>query len=131
MLGLTGTLAHSAYSANVLKAEIDALKESKQNTLVSGATIKTINGQSVLGAGNIAINQTANQEPLYFIPHIDEHKVLTWTNNGGLLNPAPIDLNPFDLVGQDGKQFDPEQVPKPVLTFVELDGGELTSGSSN
>lgn len=131
MLGLTGTLAHSAYSANVLKAQIDALKERKQDKLVSGATIKTINGQSVLGYGNIAINQAANQQPLYFTPHIDENNVLTWTNNGGLLNPAPVDLNPFDLIDQHGKQLDPEQAPRPVLTFVELDGGELTSGSSN
>lgn len=131
MLGLTGTLAHSAYSANVLKAQIDALKESKQNSLVSGATIKTINGQSVLGSGNITINQITSKQPLYFVPHVDEHNILTWTNNGGLLNPPPVDLNPFDLMGQDGKQLDPEQTPRPVLTFVELDGGELTSGSSN
>lgn len=61
MLELTGALAHSAYSANVLKAEIDALKESKQNKLVSGATIKTINGQSVLGSGDIKINPTENR----------------------------------------------------------------------
>ena len=31
-----------------------------------------------------------------FIPHIDEDKILTWTNDGGLPNPEPIDLNPFD-----------------------------------
>ena len=31
-----------------------------------------------------------------FIPHIDEDKILTWTNNGGLENPDPVDLNPFD-----------------------------------
>lgn len=31
-----------------------------------------------------------------FIPHIDENKVLTWTNDKGLDNPEPVDLNPFD-----------------------------------
>lgn len=31
-----------------------------------------------------------------FIPHISEDKILTWTNDGGLENPDPVDLNPFD-----------------------------------
>lgn len=31
-----------------------------------------------------------------FIPHIDEDKILTWTNDKGLPNPKPVDLNPFD-----------------------------------
>lgn len=31
-----------------------------------------------------------------FIPHIDEDKILTWTNDKGLDNPDPVDLNPFD-----------------------------------
>ena len=31
-----------------------------------------------------------------FTPHIDEDKILTWTNDKGLPNPDPVDLNPFD-----------------------------------
>lgn len=31
-----------------------------------------------------------------FVPEISEQKILSWTNNGGLNNPAPVDLNPFD-----------------------------------
>ena len=31
-----------------------------------------------------------------FVPHIDEDKILTWTNDKGLENPEPVDLNPFD-----------------------------------
>lgn len=31
-----------------------------------------------------------------FVPHISEDNILTWTNNGGLENPEPVDLNPFD-----------------------------------
>lgn len=31
-----------------------------------------------------------------YIPSISEHKILSWTNNGGLKNPDPVDLNPFD-----------------------------------
>lgn len=31
-----------------------------------------------------------------FIPEISDRKVLSWTNNGGLENPPPVDLNPND-----------------------------------
>ena len=31
-----------------------------------------------------------------FIPEISEDKILSWTNNGGFNNPAPVDLNPYD-----------------------------------
>ena len=36
------------------------------------------------------------QSGVVFIPEISENKILSWTNNGGLNNPAPVDLNPFD-----------------------------------
>ena len=31
-----------------------------------------------------------------FTPSINEQKILSWTNDGGLENPEPVDLNPFD-----------------------------------
>ena len=37
------------------KNQVNALLEDKQNTLVSGSNIKTINGQSLLGDGNITV----------------------------------------------------------------------------
>ena len=37
------------------KVETDSLVDTKQDTLVSGTSIKTVNGQSVLGNGNIVI----------------------------------------------------------------------------
>ena len=48
-----------------------------------------------------------------FIPHIDEDKILTWTNNGGLPNPNPVDLNPFDewsTVPEEGVESEYEWV---------------------
>lgn len=36
--------------------DIQQLQTSKQDTLVSGTTIKTVNGESILGAGNIVIS---------------------------------------------------------------------------
>ena len=37
------------------KAEIDALLDAKQDALVSGTNIKTVNGNSLMGAGNLAV----------------------------------------------------------------------------
>jgi hypothetical protein len=53
-------------------------------------TVTLINGR-VLELGSIAGASGAT-----FTPHINEDKILTWTNDGGLPNPDPVDLNPFD-----------------------------------
>lgn len=37
------------------KSETDALLDEKQDTLVSGTDIKTVNGESLLGAGNLSV----------------------------------------------------------------------------
>ena len=49
---------------------------SKQDTLVSGTNIKTINNESILGTGNITITGGGGSEP-------DYSNVLTFTNNNG------------------------------------------------
>lgn len=53
-------------------------------------TITLMNGRV------IDLGQISGASGATFIPHIDEHKILTWTNDKGLENPAPVDLNPFD-----------------------------------
>lgn len=54
--GQTGDVVITAYSLNVYnKTEIDSALNGKQDSLVSGTTIKTINGNSILGEGNIEI----------------------------------------------------------------------------
>lgn len=46
-----------------------------------------------------------------FVPHIDEQGILTWTNNGGLENPAPYDLNVHnDWVNDDDESASPDYV---------------------
>lgn len=42
---------------SAINTEVQTLKTDKQDTLVSGTNIKTINGQSLLGEGNIEIQQ--------------------------------------------------------------------------
>jgi len=42
------------------KTDVNTLLANKQDTLVSGANIKTINNESILGSGNIALNVTVD-----------------------------------------------------------------------
>lgn len=54
--GANGTGGSGIDTSNfATKTELDEKLSSKQNTLVSGTNIKTINGESLLGNGNIAI----------------------------------------------------------------------------
>ena len=46
---------------------------------------REINAGHVVGADGVT-----------FIPSIDEQQILSWTNDGGLENPEPVDLNPHD-----------------------------------
>lgn len=50
----------------------------------------------------IELGHIAGASGATFIPHIDENRILTWTNDGGLDNPEPVDLNPFDEWTEDG-----------------------------
>lgn len=45
-----------------------------------------------------------------FIPRIDENKILTWTNDKGLENPEPVDLNPFDEWENEDEGLDSDYV---------------------
>ena len=60
-----GYITADALAAFYTKAETDALLAGKQATLESGTNIKTINGESILGAGDITI-QGGGSEP-YFV----------------------------------------------------------------
>ena len=60
---------------NAIKAHHDSTKQDK---LVSGTNIKTVNGQSLLGSGNVVVVQEvselpAEQDPnvLYVIPVVE------------------------------------------------------------
>ena len=60
------------------KTSIENLQTSKQDTLVSGTNIKTVNGQSLLGGGNVVVVQEVSELPavqdpniLYVIPVVE------------------------------------------------------------
>lgn len=83
----------------------------KQATLVSGTNIKTINGNSLLGSGNITISSSGShlyQHSVYFditLPNEDESDVLTYTicmhginmSNSSLATIANNDISDFCL----------------------------------
>lgn len=91
---------HAAQNAestanNAEQRSIDAIRQlaSKQNTLVSGENVKTINGKSVLGAGNIEV-EGGESELLNSIVDIsdiqisdDNHYRLTRSNIGETSSP--------------------------------------------
>ena len=58
---LYGTDTHGTTPPTYIPSEIDQLRLSKQDKLVSGENIKTVNGESVLGSGNIKIQVEVDQ----------------------------------------------------------------------
>ena len=56
-----------------------------------GDLIITLSDGRVLNAGH-----AVGEDGVTFIPSINEQKILSWTNDGSLENPEPVDLNPFD-----------------------------------
>lgn len=68
----------SARQGKVLKEEILKLDENKQDSLKSGETIKTINGESILGEGNISITGSENTSQIYhWEKEVNEQGVIT------------------------------------------------------
>lgn len=53
--------------------------------------IVTLSDDRIINAGHVA-----GADGVTFIPHISGDHVLSWTNDGGLANPDPVDLYPHD-----------------------------------
>ena len=76
---------------NAVNSLYSGLAASKQDTLVSGTNIKTINGSSVLGSGNLTISGTQSVRLLganYTTPGASVTGTLTETLSASLLIPA-------------------------------------------
>ncbi len=69
------------------KVETDSLVDTKQDTLVSGTSIKTINGESVLGSGDIEISD-ATTVKLTGDQTIDGFKTFSSTLSGSITGNA-------------------------------------------
>lgn len=57
----------------------------------NGDLIVTLSDGRIINAGHVG-----NTGGIVFTPHVSEDYVLSWTNNGDLENPEPVDLYPHD-----------------------------------
>lgn len=99
------------------KAEIDALNTAinkeiatKQDLLVSGTNIKTINSQSLLGEGNIVIDSGSN------IPHLFITSRTQLSGNFAAVKNAIVNKRPFGLYYVNILGYD--DVAAPEVCFV-------------
>lgn len=93
---VTSSALESILEEYITEANVDAKLNSKQDTLVSGTNIKTINGQSILGSGNITIEGTGESNPA------------TYDTIGGILatdSGDNTDKSAYVDVESDGKAF--------------------------
>jgi hypothetical protein len=65
-LGIT-TLSGSNTGDNATNTQYSGLATSKQNTLVSGTNIKTINGANILGSGNLTVTASTPSQGAYTV----------------------------------------------------------------
>ena len=56
-----------------------------------GHLVVTLTDGRVIDAGYVG-----KADGVTFVPQISDDLILSWTNDGGLENPEPVDLNPFD-----------------------------------
>lgn len=129
---------------NKLSATIDDLSETKADNIVinedntiqlsaNGSPIGDKVGMSACGIAKfdvdendnititmndgrvIELGHVAGAAGVTFIPHISADKILSWTNDGGLENPDPIDLNPFDEWNSIGGGSDSDYTWEPMV----------------
>lgn len=55
-VSINPTTASVRSNFSIAKTEIEALQTDKQDILVSGTNIKTINGTSIVGSGDISVS---------------------------------------------------------------------------
>ena len=79
------------------KVETDSLVYTKQDNLVSGTNIKTINGQSVLGNGNIFVTAETDLSNYYTKPQVD-----------GFINEINAELGSMVILGEYGVRWNQE-----------------------
>lgn len=99
-----------------LTANVTALQANKQDTLVSGTNIKTINGQSLLGEGNIEIQQPiASADTL-----------------GGIKVGTGLSINPEGILSADSPQWDNiSGKPEDIVNITERLASKLDTATYN
>lgn len=74
---------------DVLNGDVSCIDNIEVNE--EGHLVVILTNGRIIDAGYVG-----NTDGVTFIPHISDDKILSWTNDGGLDNPNPVDLNPYD-----------------------------------
>lgn len=82
----------------ILETKGDTL-DYRENTLYLKAGDKVLSSVEIASGGG----STPGADGTTFIPHISDDGTLTWTNDGGLPNPNPVNL--MGPEGKDGKEY--------------------------
>jgi hypothetical protein len=88
----SGFITSSALTGYATESYVTTELESKQNTLISGSNIKTINGQSLLGGGNITISGEGGGSALVYGQFTDNTVALTTTAASQVIDSYPADI---------------------------------------
>lgn len=102
-----------------LTANVTALQANKQDTLVSGTNIKTINGQSLLGEGNIEIQQS-------------ELPIASADTLGGVKVGTGLSINPEGVLSADSPEWNNiSGKPEDIVNITERLASKLDTATYN
>lgn len=102
-----------------LTANVTALQANKQDNLVSGTNIKTINGQSLLGEGNIEIQQS-------------ELPIASADTLGGVKVGTGLSINPEGVLSADSPEWnDISGKPEDIVNITERLASKLDTATYN
>lgn len=97
-----------------INAEVQTLKTDKQDTLVSGTNIKTINGQSLLGEGNI------------------EQPIASADTLGGVKVGTGLSINPEGVLSADSPEWNNiSGKPEDIVNITERLASKLDTATYN
>lgn len=102
-----------------INAEVQTLKTDKQDTLVSGTNIKTINGQSLLGEGNIEIQQS-------------ELPIASADTLGGVKVGTGLSINPEGVLSANAPEWNNiSGKPEDIVNITERLASKLDTATYN
>ena len=102
---LYGTDTHGTTPPTYIPSEIDQLRLSKQDKLVSGENIKTVNGESVLGSGNIKIQVEVDQTYTPDSTNAQSGKAVTEALSGYVVAEVGKGLSSNDFTNEDKEKL--------------------------
>ena len=104
---------------SAINTEVQTLKTDKQDTLVSGTNIKTINGQSLLGEGNIEIQQS-------------ELPIASADTLGGVKVGTGLSINPDGVLSADSPEWNNiSGKPEDIVNITERLASKLDTATYN